>query len=67
MGGGCGMTAEPLFRKSGRGFTPAALCRPLLAYIGWSDGLLTMPAEKLVLRSKQNCDGFEIYVVEFDR
>ena len=67
MGGGCGMTAEPLFRKSGKGFTPAVLRRPLLVDSGLSEGLAAMPAEKLVLRSKQNCDGFEIYVVEFDR
>ena len=61
------MTAEPLFRKSGKGFTPAVLRRPLLVDSGLSEGLAAMPGEKLVLRSKQNCDGFEIYVVEFDR
>jgi len=59
--------AEPLFRESGKGLNPAVLRRPLLVDFGLSEGLPEMPAEKLVLRSRQKCEGFEIYTVEFDR
>lgn len=59
--------AEPFFRESGKGLNPAVLRRPLLVDFGLSEGLAAMPAEKLVLRSKQSCEGFDIYVVEYER
>jgi hypothetical protein len=58
--------AAPLFNENGRGLNPRVLEKRLLVDLGYDTGLPTMPSERFSLIDTVVCDGFSIYVVEYD-
>jgi hypothetical protein len=58
--------AVPIFNEGGRGLNPRVLQKRFLAEVGYDTGLATMPPERFSLIDTVKCDGFEIYVVEYD-
>lgn len=58
--------AVPLFNEGGRGLNPRVLQKRFLADVGYDTGLATMPPERFSLIDTVACDGFSIYVVEYD-
>ena len=56
----------PLFNENGIGINSDVLSRPFLANYGkWTFPSVKGWAAKLKLREIQNCDGFDIYFVEY--
>ena len=56
----------PLFNENGIGINSDVLSRPFLANYGkWTFPSVRGWAAKLRLREIQNCDGFDIYFVEY--
>lgn len=58
--------AAPLFNEGGLGLNPQVLQKRFLADVGYDTGLATMPPERFSLIDTVACDGFSIYVVEYD-
>ncbi len=58
--------AAPLFNEGGRGLNPQVLQKRFLADVGYDTGLAIMPPERFSLIDTVACDGFSIYVVEYD-
>jgi len=58
--------AEPLFNEGGIGLNRRVLSRPFMDQIGYADGFPDMPPERFRLLDTVQCDGFSIFVVEYD-
>jgi hypothetical protein len=58
--------AEPLFNEGGIGLNRRVLSRPFMDQIGYAEGFPDMPPERFRLLDTVQCDGFSIFVVEYD-
>jgi hypothetical protein len=58
--------AEPLFNEGGIGLNRRVLSRPFIDQIGYAEGFPDMPPERFRLLDTVQCDGFSIFVVEYD-
>ncbi len=58
--------APPLFNEDGVGLNPRVMSGPMNTRFGWpAEGVSGLPADRLLLRSFTNCDGFDLYYVEY--
>jgi hypothetical protein len=58
--------AVPLFNESGVGLNPKVMSGSMMTGFGWpAEGVAGLPADRLLLRSVTQCDGFDLYYVEY--
>jgi hypothetical protein len=58
--------ALPLFNENGVGLNPEVMSGLMHSSYGWPpEGVDGLPADRLLLRSVTNCDGFDLYYVEY--
>ena len=58
--------APPMFNENGVGLNPKVMSGPMNSGYGWPpEGVAGLPADRLLLRSVTNCDGFDLYYVEY--
>jgi len=58
--------AEPLFNEGGIGLNRRVLSRPFMVQLWDAEGFYGMPPERFRLLDTVQCDGFSIFVVEYD-
>ncbi len=58
--------ASPIFNDDGVGINSSVLKKKFLVDLGYDNGLPTMPPERFLLIDTVVCNGFSIYIVEYD-